>query len=79
MSDPKEKSRTEDLNAARREFIQAFKRGAEFTEELLKENERLRFRNAELEARLNSGSTGVDDSLVKELLEKVRRLEGRAR
>jgi transcriptional regulator with GAF, ATPase, and Fis domain len=51
---------------------QIVKRGAEFTEELLKDNERLRYRVAQLESR-QSGS--ADDSLVRELLGKVRRLE----
>lgn len=32
------------------EFLQAFKKGAEFTQELLRENERLRFRTLQLEA-----------------------------
>jgi hypothetical protein len=41
--------RIEDLLASRQEFLQVFKRGAEFTEELLRENERLRYRVAELE------------------------------
>ena len=31
------------------EFLQIFKKGAEFTHELMKENERLRFRVLELE------------------------------
>lgn len=65
--------RSSELLAARQEFLQIFKRGAEFTEELLKENERLRYRLADLEARVNS--EGNDESLVKELMEKVRRLE----
>ncbi|MBN1960935.1 MAG: GAF domain-containing protein [Deltaproteobacteria bacterium] len=76
MEDPKDTARNErpeELLAARREFLQIFKRGAEFTEELLKENERLRFRVAELELRLNPPSR--DDDLVRELLEKVQRLE----
>jgi hypothetical protein len=77
MSDAKDKPKTErpeELLAARREFLQIFKRGAEFTEELLKENERLRFRVAELELRGTQPSR--DDQLVRELLEKVQRLEG---
>jgi hypothetical protein len=77
MSEPKDKfrpERAEDMLAARREFLQVFKRGAEFTEELLKENERLRFRVAELEARPNPDATR-DNALVKEMLEKIQRLE----
>ena len=40
------------------EFLQAFKKGAEFTHELLKENERLRFRVLELENALADHSAG---------------------
>ncbi len=77
MTEPRDKprpERAEELLAARREFLQIFKRGAEFTEELLKENERLRFRVAELE--LRGPQANRDDQLVKELMEKVQRLEG---
>ncbi|MDP2168173.1 MAG: GAF domain-containing protein [Thermodesulfovibrionales bacterium] len=41
------------------EFLQVFKKGEEFTKELLKENERLRFRLVELEESVNrSGGEG---------------------
>jgi transcriptional regulator with GAF, ATPase, and Fis domain len=41
------------------EFLQIFKRGEEFTKDLIKENERLRFRIAQLEESLsNAGSEG---------------------
>ncbi len=77
MTEPKDKTppaRTEDPLAARREFLQIFKRGAEFSEELMKENERLRYRVAELELRRPTSER--DDHLTKELLEKIQRLEG---
>ncbi len=45
--------RIEELLAARQEFLQVFKRGAEFTEELMRENERLRYRVAELEKNIS--------------------------
>ena len=75
MIDPKatERSEPEDQLSARREFLQVFKRGAEFTEDLLKENERLRYRVVELESRASGPSD--DSALVRELLEKVQRLE----
>jgi hypothetical protein len=63
----------EHLSARHKEFLQIIKRGAEFTEELLKENERLRFRVAEVEER--SGTGGNDGGLVRELMDKVKRLE----
>lgn len=62
---------TGEGKAGREDFVQVFKRGAQFTEELLKENERLRYRLAEVETR----NGGDDDALVKELVEKVQRLE----
>jgi nitrate/nitrite-specific signal transduction histidine kinase len=51
MSKPDDKSAPElDLAASKREFIETFfKRGAELTEELMHENERLRYRVIELE------------------------------
>ena len=78
MSNTEKKSehgeQPEELAESRKEFLQMFKRGAVFTEELLKENERLRYRNAELEARAGLQSSGSDSALVKELLDKVQRL-----
>lgn len=41
-----------NIFARAEEFLQLFKKGAEFTQELLKENERLRFRVVQLEERL---------------------------
>ena len=53
MSKPDDKPplpEARDLAASKREFIETFfKRGAEFTEELMRENERLRFRVVQLE------------------------------
>lgn len=58
---------------ARREILQVFKRGAEFTEELLEENERLRFRVAELEnERLDAEATRT---LVENLKQRATLLE----
>ena len=74
--DPNDKTRQErsdELVARRQEFVQMFKRGAEFTEELLKENERLRFRIADAQA--SRGPDAGDATLVQELMEKVQRLE----
>ncbi len=42
-------NRIEESLAARQAFLQVFKRGEEFAEELMRENERLRYRVAELE------------------------------
>jgi len=54
------------------EFFQMFSKAKEFTEELMKENERLRFKVARLET---SSSTGSPDDRVKELNERIRDLE----
>ncbi len=41
-----------DIVGRANEFMQVFKKGAEFTQDLLKENERLRFRVVKLEESL---------------------------
>lgn len=59
------------------EFLQLFKKGAEFTQELLRENERLRFRILEMEqssAVLPARSGEVTDQNPR-LLERIRELE----
>jgi len=58
------------------EFMQLFKKGADFTQELLKENERLRFKVVQLEEErrlLSSG--GGSDKAVAELNKKLQNLE----
>lgn len=60
--------------ASRDEMLQVFKKGAEFTEELLKENERLRFRLAELEAKDASRPDVVVES-GSELRNRLQHLE----
>jgi transcriptional regulator with GAF, ATPase, and Fis domain len=57
----------------REEFLNMLKKGAAFTEDLLKENERLRFKIAELESRVNNQAD--QSPLVLELMERVKRLE----
>lgn len=58
------------------EFLQVFKKGAEFTSDLLKENERLRYQNLQIEEQLNvlHASAG-EDGPSKELLKKIEKLE----
>jgi len=57
------------------EFLQAFKKGAEFTHDLLRENERLRYRVLELEnsASGSSGGAGADQSQA--LINRIKELE----
>jgi putative methionine-R-sulfoxide reductase with GAF domain len=56
------------------EFFQMFSKAKDFTEELLKENERLRFKIARLET---GGAPVGSDDRVRELVGKVRELEER--
>lgn len=69
----------EDKNTHSRadEFMQMFKKGAEFTQDLLKENERLRYRIVNLEEALKDRpgavASGSEDSA--RLLKKIEQLE----
>jgi len=59
------------------EFLQVFKKGAEFTQDLLKENERLRFRVVKLEETLKEKGPDVvaDNPEALELKKKILELE----
>lgn len=60
------------------DFLHLFRRGLKFTEELLAENEKLRYRIATVESELDSSKRhggGDGDGVVRELREKVRALE----
>lgn len=59
------------------EFLQIFKKGAEFTQDLLKENERLRYQLLELEqvARQQQSGDGVGDPELDRLRRRVEDLE----
>lgn len=63
--------------ASKKEFIQAFfKRAEEFTETLLRENERLRFRALELEAQLRAASDRPPETAtLRELVTRIESLE----
>jgi hypothetical protein len=67
----------EDLKKERDAFIQQFfKKGAQFTEELLKENERLRDRISDLERENNRLRAHLaSDEAIRELLRKIEELE----
>jgi len=73
------KSEATELAHQKREFIETFfKRGAEFAEELMRENERLRFRVAELEQSRtppspskHSTTTEMDPNALRERLEAL--------
>jgi transcriptional regulator with GAF, ATPase, and Fis domain len=57
------------------EFLQVFKKGAEFTHGLLKENERLRYRVLELENMLNSQGTEGGHETSHALMSRISELE----
>ena len=56
------------------EFFQMFLKAKEFTEELLKENERLRYKSAQLET---SGAGGVAEERIAQLSKRIQELEER--
>jgi len=60
------------------EFLQIFKKGEQFTQEVLKENERLRFKLVQLEEenrKYKAGGGGADDTLVRSLENKLAVME----
>src|SRR5262245_25648023 len=57
------------------DFFQIFTKAKEFTEELLKENERLRFKLASVETK--GGVPGTSEERYRELQARVRELEER--
>ena len=72
----KNKKNTIEQSAEAKEFIQVFRRGVEFTEELLAENEKLRFRLAQLEQeRVAMTKQVLGPESFRELLDKMRSLE----
>src|ERR1700742_2160436 len=81
MSKPDDKPDLQELDLveSKREFIETFfKRGAEFTEELMRENEKLRFRVVQLEEERRASVTGgpvVDKPNAAALRELVARIE----
>jgi hypothetical protein len=67
----------DDLVAKQKEFIESFfKKATEFTEELLRENEKLRFRVVQLEEQIASAARALPTpATLKELVEKLHHLE----
>jgi len=59
------------MHSRAEEFLQVFKKGAEFTQGLLKENERLRFRVIELEQHHRAETPLVELQLLKDRLQRV--------
>jgi hypothetical protein len=73
---PPEESTEGDLLQRRQEFFETFfKRGVEFTEELLRENERLRYRVLRLEEEVSAWQAQTTDPEVRRLVDRVAELE----
>jgi len=66
-------SSPEDPKKGQQDFFQIFTKAKEFTEELLKENERLRFKVA----RLETGTSGSSEDQARELQHRIHDLEQR--
>lgn len=65
-----------EVSSRAEEFLQLFKKGAEFTQELLKENELLRFRQLQLEEKLRTkGTVDVVSDEYKKLSDRIVALE----
>lgn len=84
MSKPDDKTAVTDLDlaASKREFIETFfKRGAEFTEELMHDNEKLRYRIVQLEEERRillqraDPTPGTQGSTLRELVARIEALE----
>jgi hypothetical protein len=69
---------SDDLFERADEFLAVFRRGAEFTKELVEENARLRRRLLEVESRQDEAAQDNTawSKLRAELLERIRGLEG---
>ncbi|PLX72162.1 MAG: diguanylate phosphodiesterase [Desulfuromonas sp.] len=74
MSD-KEKEQGPDQQKRAEEFLQVFKKGADFTHDLLKENERLRYNQVQLEEQLKELQSSDGSAGSEKLLEKIQKLE----
>ncbi|MCA1733082.1 MAG: diguanylate phosphodiesterase, partial [Acidobacteria bacterium] len=56
---------SEDVSRRAEKFLELFNKGKEFTEELLKENQRLRYRIASMESATSSLSPALQEELEK--------------
>ena len=64
-----------DLFKKTREFLDVFRKGEEFTQELLKENERLRYRIVQLEEDSKTIKKGIEGTPVSELQEMLKKVQ----
>jgi len=65
-----------NIFARAEEFLQLFKKGAEFTQELMRDNERLRFRVVQLEERLKLlDKRPTSEELIEQQARRIKELE----
>ncbi|MBI3805765.1 MAG: GAF domain-containing protein [Nitrospirae bacterium] len=67
--------RENDLSKKAEEFLRVFKKGEEFTQELLKENERLRYKLLKLEEENNALSQQYSQPQIQQLQERLAEAE----
>ena len=75
MDKPDRPDEKHSITSRAEEFLQIFKRGAEFTQELLRENERLRYRLVQLEEKLRDSQKQPVTGVEEQLLDRIRELE----
>jgi transcriptional regulator with GAF, ATPase, and Fis domain len=64
-----------DIFKRKKEFLEIFRKGEEFTQELLKENERLRYKIIQVEEELKASQRGSEGGPVDKLHEAIKQLE----
>ncbi|MFQ5579502.1 MAG: GAF domain-containing protein [Nitrospiria bacterium] len=68
--------RKNDFSKKAEEFLRVFKKGEEFTQELLKENERLRLKLIKLEEEQNGMAASSEDQDIEKLRKRLAEVEG---
>jgi len=71
----KDKEQVPDQEKRAEEFLQVFKKGADFTHDLLKENERLRYQVVQIEEQMKALKSSEGSADSSELLDKIKKLE----
>ena len=81
QQDKEEKGIKSDHHDRGEEFLEMFRKGQEFTQDLLKENERLRFQVVHLEEaikkKLEAPDSGQEGSMGQEMVQKLAQYESR--
>lgn len=75
MENKDDVKRNDNLFEKSRIFLETFSKGKQFIEEILQENERLRYHIVQLEARLERKDTNESNELIEKLQSKIIKLE----